>query len=74
MMEFNRMIEKIRYTHNQKQKQKDSWNENPEININIVYDKSRKDLGVLIRLNNLMKRLEVIKYLIGTWKPTTKKY
>lgn len=44
------------------------------MNINIVYDKSRKDLGVLIRLNNLMKRLEVIKYLIGNWKPTTKKY
>ena len=44
------------------------------MNINIVYDKSRKDLGVLIRLNNLMKRLEVIKFLIGNWKPTTKKY
>ncbi len=28
-----------------------------------VYEKSRKDLGVLIRLNNLMKRLEVAEYL-----------
>lgn len=39
-----------------------------------MYDKSQKDIGVLIRLNNLMKRIELIKYLIGNWKPTTKKY
>ena len=29
---------------------------------------------MLIRLNQLIKRLEVIKYLIGNWKPVTKKY
>ena len=29
---------------------------------------------MLIRLNNLAKRLEVVKYLIGNWKPATKKY
>ena len=62
MMEFGRMIDKER------------WNENPQVQINIMYDKSQKDFGVLIRLNNLMKRIELIKYLIGNWKPTTKKY
>ena len=29
---------------------------------------------MLIRLNQLIKRLEVIKYLIGNWKPVAKKY
>lgn len=31
-------------------------------------------MGVLIKLNNLMKRLEVIKYMIGDWKSTNNKY
>ena len=35
MMEFTRMIEKIRYLHNLKQKQKEGWAEQPEIKINI---------------------------------------
>ena len=39
-----------------------------------MYDKSKKDIGVLIKLNNLMKRLELAKYLIGDWKSTNKKY
>ena len=40
----------------------------------IAFDRSKKDIGVMIRLNNLAKRLEVVKYLIGNWKPATKKY
>lgn len=39
-----------------------------------MYDKSQKDVGVLLKLNHLKKRLEIIKFLTGTWKPTTKKY
>lgn len=31
-------------------------------------------MGVLLKLNHLKKRLEIVKYLTGTWKPTTKKY
>lgn len=44
------------------------------MNVNLAYDHTRKDIGVLIRLNQLIKRLEVIKYLIGNWKPVAKKY
>lgn len=39
-----------------------------------MYDKSQKDVGVLLKLNHLKKRLDIIKYLAGNWKPTTKKY
>ena len=33
-----------------------------------------KDIGVLVKMNNLMKRLELIKYLIGDWKSTSNKF
>lgn len=33
-----------------------------------------KDIGVLVKLNNLMKRMELVKYLIGDWKSTNNKY
>jgi hypothetical protein len=39
-----------------------------------MYDKSTKGIGALIKLNNLMKRLELVKYLIGDWKSTNNKY
>jgi|TARA_B110000285_G_C15115245_1_gene613653 hypothetical protein len=74
MMEFSRMIEKMRYAHNQKKQEKEEWDGNPQVDINIMYDKSQKDIGVLIKLNHLMKRLELIHYLTGDWKPTPKKY
>ena len=60
MMEFNRMIEKMRYAHNQKQQEKDQWNQNPAIKVNIMYDKTRKDIGVLLRLNHL-KKLQILR-------------
>lgn len=72
--EMTKNIEKLRYAHGQKQKEKDQWNLNPQIKINIMYDKQQKDVGILLKLNHLKKRLEIIKYLTGTWKPTTKKY
>jgi hypothetical protein len=73
-MEFSRMVEKMKYAHTQKKEEKEEWNENPQVQVNIMYDKSQKDIGVLIKLNHLMKRLELIHYLIGDWKPTPKKY
>jgi len=39
-----------------------------------MYDTSRKDIGVLVKINNIMKRIELIKYLIGDWKSTSNKY
>ena len=74
MMEFSRMIEKLRYVHTQQQRDKDNWNKKPEFKVNIQYDKSSKNIGVLIRLNNLMKRLELVKHLTGDWKSTNNKY
>ena len=44
------------------------------IQIDIMYNKTQKDIGVLIKLNSLMKRLELIKFMQGNWKPTNKKY
>ena len=74
VMEFNSMIEKLKYQHSEKLQQKESFNQNPQLQVNIMYNKSQKDIGALIKLNNLQKRLELIRYLIGDWKPTTKKY
>ena len=68
MMDFSRMIEKLRYSHTVKQQEKEQFNKAPKVNINIQYDKKQKDIGTLIKLNNLMKRLELIKFLIGDWK------
>ena len=74
MMEFARLIERLKYAHQQKQIEKEEFNKQPSLQVDISYDKSRKDIGVLIRLNNLQKRLEVVKWLIGVWKPQGKKY
>ena len=74
MMEFSRMIEKLRYVHTQQQREKDNWNKKPEFKVNIQYDKSTKNIGVLIKLNDLMKRLELVKHLTGDWKSTNNKY
>lgn len=74
MMELSRTIEKLRHAHFQKQTEKERWNEAPQVNINIMFDKSQKDIGVLIKLNNLMKRLHLIQHLVGDWKPNNKKY
>lgn len=68
MMDFSRMIEKLKYAHSLKQQEKEQFNKAPKININIQYDKKQKDIGTLIKLNNLMKRLELVKFLIGDWK------
>jgi len=35
-------------------------------------DRSQKDLGTLIKLHNLQKRLNFIQYTLGDWKQTSK--
>ena len=74
MMELSRTFEKLRHALFLKQGEKERWNEAPQVNINIMFDKSQKDIGVLIKLNNLMKRLHLIQHLVGDWKPNNKKY
>jgi len=39
MMDFSRMIEKLRYSHTVKQQEKEQFNKAPKVNINIQYDK-----------------------------------
>lgn len=71
MIDFSRMIEKLRYAHIQQQAEKEQFNKAPKINVQIQFDKKQKDLGTMIKLNNLMKRMELIKYLVGDWKSTS---
>jgi len=74
MMEFSRMIEKLRSSNALKQEQKEQFGRDPKVVVNILYDTQRKDIGVLLRLNNLHKRISLVKYIVGEWKPTQKKY
>ena len=70
MIDFSRMLERFQSTNIKTEKTKEEFQKDPKINLNIMYDKSLKDMGVLVRMNNLLKRLEVINYLIGDWKPS----
>ena len=36
----------------------------------MVIDSSKKDVGALIRLNSLQKRLTCIKHVVGDWQPS----
>jgi len=75
MMNFMRMIEKMKFQFKDAQTQKEiRQKKGGPIQIDIMYNKSQKDIGVLIKLNGMMKRLELIKYMQGNWKPTNKKY
>ena len=38
--------------------------------VNLVIDPSKKDIGSLIKLNALQKRLACVKHIIGGWKPS----
>jgi hypothetical protein len=35
----------------------------------VVYDRSKKDVGLLIRLYALQKRIDTINGFMGAWKP-----
>jgi hypothetical protein len=74
MMDFSRMLERLKTSIDREAEQKEQFAKSPSVKINILYDKNAKDIGVLVKLNNLMKRLELVRYLIGDWKNTNSRY
>ena len=40
-----------------------------EREVSVVIDRSKKDIGILIRLYQLQKRLSIIYSFVGQWKP-----
>ena len=40
--------------------------------VDLVLDRSKKDIGNLIKLNSLQKRIHFIKHVLGDWRPTPK--
>jgi len=51
-------------------KQEKKEEEKGEQVIELVYDRSKKDMATLMRLNSLKKRVHFIKHVLGDWKPT----
>lgn len=49
-----------------KAKQAEGANEN----LQLVVDNSKSDLGTLIKLNSLKKRVHFINHVLGGWKPS----
>ena len=43
-----------------------------EQKVDLVVDRSQKDIGKLIKLNSLQKRVHFIKHVLGGWKPSSK--
>ena len=41
-----------------------------ETTIDLVFDRSKKEMGTLMKLNSLQKRIHFIKHCLGNWKPT----
>jgi hypothetical protein len=74
LMDFSRMLERMKTNIDKQAAAKEDYIKDPKIKVNIKYDKSMKDIGVLVRMNNLMKRLEIINYLIGNWQSSNHKY
>eukprot|EP00347_Sterkiella_histriomuscorum_P022022 403331958 len=53
--------------------QRDKTQDSEEVQkVALVVDRSKQDIGTLIRLYNLQKRLNFIKHVTGEWKPTNK--
>lgn len=38
--------------------------------VDLILDKSKKDMATLMKLNSLKKRVHFIKHVLGDWKPT----
>ena len=45
-------------------------NEESEQVVDLILDKSKKDMATLMKLNSLKKRVHFIKHVLGDWKPT----
>ena len=45
--------------------------ENGDSKLTVVYDRSKKDIALLIRLYALQKRINTINTFVGGWKPVS---
>lgn len=57
-------------TQLQVQQNKAEQDEAQEQTVDIVFDRSKKEMGTLMKLNGLQKRIHFIKHVLGGWKPT----
>ena len=37
--------------------------------MDLVFDRSKKEMGTLMKMNSLQKRIHFIKHVLGGWKP-----
>lgn len=42
--------------------------------VSLVLNRNKQDIGILIRLYHLQKRMNFIKFVTGEWKPVNIKY
>lgn len=62
MQELNQILRKIEVkTHDPNEPQE----------VALVYDRSKRDVGLLIRLYQLQRRITLISNFIGEWKPVS---
>jgi len=40
-----------------------------ETTVDLIFDRSKKEMGTLMKLNSLQKRIHFIKHVLGDWKP-----
>ena len=40
-----------------------------ETTVDLVFDRSKKEMGTLMKMNSLQKRIHFIKHVLGGWKP-----
>ena len=66
----NKLDVKSLVTQLQVQQNKAESNEAQEQTVDIVFDRSKKEMGTLMKLNGLQKRIHFIKHVLGGWKPT----
>ncbi|CDW72269.1 UNKNOWN [Stylonychia lemnae] len=52
--------------------QKGDLNQDKSNQVTLVVDRTKQDIGVLVRLYSLQRRLNFIKYVTGEWKPSNK--
>lgn len=43
-----------------------------EHGVELVVDHRKKDIGIMIKLHNLQKRVNFINHVLGGWKPSAK--
>ena len=53
-----------------KQETKEEGQDGKEQVVELVYDRSKKDMATLMKMNSLKKRVHFINHVLGGWKPT----